>query len=110
MLCEAMCDAGGPNQLSETIGNLGLWTRLGIPTKATRLKTHQMVRFFVSFPCPVDFWIGCAACAGRTVFILVGACNSNPNLPHDPKTQKTVMQRVMRCGIIYAKQRELTCV
>ena len=36
MLCEAMCDAGGPNQLSETIGNLGLWTRLGIPTTDTR--------------------------------------------------------------------------
>jgi hypothetical protein len=41
-----MCDAGGPNQLSETIGNLGLWTRLGIPTRATRFKTHQTVRFF----------------------------------------------------------------
>ena len=32
MQCEAKCDAGGPNQLSETIGNLGLWTRFGIPT------------------------------------------------------------------------------
>lgn len=41
-----MCDAGGPNQLSETIGNLGLWTRLGIPTKVNPLKTHQTVRFF----------------------------------------------------------------
>lgn len=26
MLCDAKCDAGGPNQLSETIGNLGLFT------------------------------------------------------------------------------------
>ena len=45
MLCEAKCDAGGPNQLSETIGNLGLWTRLGIPTTGTSFKTHQTVRF-----------------------------------------------------------------
>ena len=45
MLCEAMCDAGGPNQLSESIGNLGLWTRLGILTRATRIKTHHLVRF-----------------------------------------------------------------
>ena len=45
-----MCDAGGPNQRVDTIGNLGLWTRLGIPTRATRLKTHQMVRF--CFPPP----------------------------------------------------------
>ena len=35
MLCEAKCDAGGPNQLSETIGNLGLFTGLGIPTKTS---------------------------------------------------------------------------
>ena len=33
-----------------TIGNLGLWTRLSIPTRDTRFKTHQMVRFFV-FHC-----------------------------------------------------------
>ena len=52
MLCKAMCDAGGPNQQSETIGNLGLWTRPGIPTKATRLKTRHSVRFFVEVPCP----------------------------------------------------------
>ena len=54
-----MCDAGGPNQLSETIGNLGLFTRLGIPTKATRLKTHHLVRFLFGFLCPVDFCVGC---------------------------------------------------
>ena len=47
MLCEAKCDAGGPNQRVDTIGNLGLWTRLGIPTKATRLRTHHLVRFFL---------------------------------------------------------------
>ena len=29
-----------------TIGNLGLWTEPGIPTKATRLKTRHLVRFF----------------------------------------------------------------
>ena len=29
---------------------------------------------------------------GRMVFILFGACNSNPNPPHDPKTPKTVMR------------------
>ena len=44
MLCDAMCDAGGQNQPSETIGNLGLWTRLGIPTTDTELKrTKQCV-------------------------------------------------------------------
>ncbi|MEE1029819.1 MAG: hypothetical protein UIC65_02235, partial [Alphaproteobacteria bacterium] len=91
------------NQLSGTIGNLGLFTGLGIPTTGTSLKTHQTVRFFVGFPCPVDFWIGCAACAGRSVFILFGACNSNPIPPHDPKPPKTVMQSVMRCGIICGK-------
>ena len=32
-----------------TIVNLGLWTRPGIPTKATRLKTHHLVRFFGEF-------------------------------------------------------------
>ena len=58
MLCEAKCDAGGPNQSSETIGNLGLWTRLGIPTRATRFKTHHLVRFLFGFPCPVDFCVG----------------------------------------------------
>ena len=28
-----------------TIGNLGLWTELGIPTKSARFKTHHLVRF-----------------------------------------------------------------
>ena len=42
-----------------TIGNLGLWTRLGIPTKATHLETHQMVRFLFGFLCLFDF------CANR---------------------------------------------
>ena len=41
-----------------TIGNLELWTRLGIPTKATRLKTHHLVRFFGEFFCPVGFYVG----------------------------------------------------
>jgi MtN3 and saliva related transmembrane protein len=100
-----LCDAGEPNQLSETIGNLGLWTRLVIPTKATRFKTHQMVRFFFGFLCFFDFCVEGTACAGRAVFILVGAHNSNPIPPHDPKAAKTVMQIVMRCGIIYGKQR-----
>ena len=54
MLCDAMCDAGGPNQLSESIENLGLWTRLGIPTRATHLETHHLVRFYYSAK-PIDF-------------------------------------------------------
>ena len=103
MLCDAMCDAGGPNQLSETIGNLGLWTRLGIPTTGTRLKTHQMVRFFVGFPCPVGFCVGCATHAGQLGSILFWACKRNPFPPSDPKTPKTVMQTVMRCDIICGK-------
>ena len=41
-----------------TIVNLGLWTRPGIPTMATRLKTHQAVRFFGEFFCPVGFYVG----------------------------------------------------
>jgi hypothetical protein len=40
-----MCDAGEQINWPTTIGNLGLWTRLGIPTKATRLNTHHLVRF-----------------------------------------------------------------
>ena len=52
-----MCDAGGQNQLSETIGNLGLWTEPGIPTKATRLETHHLVRFLFGFSLPC--WILC---------------------------------------------------
>ena len=48
-----MCDASGPNRLSEAIGNLGLWTRLDIPTKATRFKTHRLVRFLFGFPTPI---------------------------------------------------------
>ena len=96
MLCEAMCDAGGPNQLSETIGNLGLWIRLGIPAKATRLETHHLVRFFswhkclrgnrndfatlylqnllvvFGFLCPVGFCVGWRSRAERAVFIFSG--------------------------------------
>ena len=87
-----------------TIGNLGLWTRLGIPTKATRFKTHQTVRFFVGVPCFFDFCVGRTTCAGRAIFILTNDCNSNPIPPHVPKTQKTVMQSVMRCDIICGKQ------
>ena len=63
-----MCDAGEPNQLSETIGNLGLWTRLGIQTKATRLETHHLVRFLFVVPCPVGF---CAWRATRAGYYLV---------------------------------------
>lgn len=98
-----MCDAGGPNQRVDTIGNLGLWTRLGIPTTGTSLRTHHLVRFLFSFLCPVDFCAWRATCAGRDIFILFGAHNSNPTPPHDPKTPKTVMQSAMRCGIICGK-------
>ena len=59
-----------------TIGNLGLWTELGIPTKATRFKTHRLVRFFVGFPCPVGVCVGWRSRAGRAVFILFGAGDS----------------------------------
>ena len=65
-----------------TIGNLGLWTCLGIPTKATRLKTHHLVRFLFGFPCPVDFCVGYATHAGRMFFIVTKACKSNPFPPH----------------------------
>ena len=59
MLCDAICDAGEQINWPTTIGNLRLWTRLGIPTKATRFKTHQTVRFFVwdSLPCWVLCWV-----------------------------------------------------
>jgi hypothetical protein len=50
-----LCDAGGPNQRVDTIGNLGLWTRLGIPTTGTSFKTHQTVRFFFGFPAFLIF-------------------------------------------------------
>ena len=60
MLCDAMCDAGGPNQLADHHWKSWTfyWTRLGIPTMATRLKTHQAVRFFGEFFCPVGFYVG----------------------------------------------------
>ena len=55
-----MCDAGGPNQLADHHWKSWTfyWTRLGIPTMATRLKTHQAVRFFGEFFCPVGFYVG----------------------------------------------------
>lgn len=93
MLCEDKCDAGGPNQPHENIGNLGLWTEPGIPTKATRLETHQAVRFFVVFLCSFDFCPDSNFIAGRTVFILTNGCNSNLNPPHTPKTP--IKQRVL---------------
>ena len=89
-----MCDAGGPNRLSETIGNRGLWTRLGIPTTGTCLETHHLVRFLFGFLCLFDFCANRNFIAGRTVFILTNGYNSNPFPPHDPKAPKTVMQTV----------------
>ncbi len=86
-----------------TIGNLGLWTRLGIPTRAARLKTHHLVRFFVGFSCSFDFWIGRNTHAGRAVFILFGARKRNPIPPHAQKTPKTVMQSAIACAIICGK-------
>ena len=68
MLCEAVCDAGGPNQLSKTIGNLGFWTELGIPTTGTSLETHHLVRFFVGVSCSFEF---CAWRATRAGYYLV---------------------------------------
>lgn len=41
MLCEAVCDADRPNQLSETIPHLGLWIHLDSPTKLiNQAKNH----------------------------------------------------------------------
>jgi hypothetical protein len=65
-----------------------------------------MVRFFVVFLCPVDVYVWRAICA----FILFGARNSNPFPPHDPKTPKTVMQSVMRCGICVKNNLIYFCV
>ena len=95
MLCEAKCDAGGPNQLSETIGNLGLWTRLGIPITGTSLETHHLVRFLFGFLCFFEFCPDSNFIAGRAIFILTNGCNSNPFPPHAPKPPKTVIQCVM---------------
>ena len=54
-----MCDAGGVINWPTTIGNLGLWTEPGISTKATRLETHQTVRFFcLGFPALLGFVLG----------------------------------------------------
>jgi hypothetical protein len=92
-----------------TTENLGLWTRLGIPTRATRFKTHQTVRFLFGISCPFDFCANRNFIAGRLGFILFGARNSNPFPPHARKTPKTVMQSVMRCGIICRKQRNFVC-
>ena len=84
-----------------TIGNLGLWTRLGILTKATRFKTHHLVRFLFGFLCFFEFCPNRKFAAGRAVFILFGACKRNLIPPHVPKTQKTVMQTVMQRLLVY---------
>ena len=84
-----------------TIGNLGLWTRLGIPTRATRFKTHHLVLFLFGFLCFFDFCANRNFIAGRAIFIFTGTCNSNPFPPHAPKTQKTVMQTVMQRLLVY---------
>ena len=86
-----------------TVGNLGLWTEPGIPTKVTHLETHHWVRFFVGVPRPIDFCVGWRSRAGRMGFILVGACKRNQIPPHALKIQKTVMQSVMHCGIVNSK-------
>ncbi len=62
------------------------------PTTGTSFKTHQTVRFLFGFSCPFDFCTNRNFAVGRTVFILIGARNSNQNLPHAPKTPKTVMR------------------
>jgi len=73
MLCEDKCDAGGPNRLSETIGNLGLWTELGIPTKATRFKTHHLVRFCLVFAALLVFVLGGEVVRGG-LFLFYSGC------------------------------------
>ena len=84
-----------------TIENLELWTRLGIPTKATSFKTHQTVRFFFCFLRFFIFYWRWRIRAGRAVFILFGVCNSNPIPPHEPKPPKTVMQTVTQRLLVY---------
>ena len=70
------------------IGNMGLWTRLGIPTKATRLRTHHLVRFFVGLSCSFDFWIGWRTCAGLAgCFYFIRGVQFQPNPA--PRAQNT---------------------
>ena len=64
-----------------------------------------MVRFLFGISCSFDFCVGRITHAGRTVFILFEACKRNQILPHAPKPPKTVMQSVMRRGIICGKER-----
>ncbi|MEE1111085.1 MAG: hypothetical protein UIH99_02625, partial [Alphaproteobacteria bacterium] len=91
------------NQLSETIGNLGLFTGLGIPTTGTSLETHQMVRFLFGFLCFFEFLCRVTNSRGVGCFYFNQWLQFHPFPPHDPKTPKTVMQSVMRCGIIFGK-------
>ena len=68
------------------------------------IKKHRLVRFFVRFfPALLSFCAWRATRVGQTIFILFGACKSNPILPHAPQQPKTVMQSVMQCGIICGK-------
>ena len=80
-----------------TIGNMGLWTRLGIPTKAAHLETHHLVRFFVGFSCSFDFCVGCTIHVGRAGFILFMACNSNPF----PPMHQTTKNCDANCGCLW---------
>ncbi len=105
MLCEAKCDAGDQidclKQLEILDFGLALASRQGLPV----LKRTKRCVFFVGFLCFFDFCVGWRSRVGQTVFILFGACNSNPFSPHDRKTPKTVMQSVMQCGIICWEER-----
>lgn len=56
------------NNWPTTIGNLGLWARLGIPTKATRFKTHHLVRFLFFFALLIFVFSGEVARGGQFLF------------------------------------------
>ena len=83
MLCDAICDAGGPNQLADHHWKSGTLYSPWHPDKGYPFKNAPSGAFFLfGFPCPVDFCFGYVTHAGRAVFIVTGACNSNPNPPH----------------------------
>ena len=68
-----------------TIGNLGLWTCLGIPTKATRLKTHQAVRFFcLDFPALLIFVSVTSHMRGGPFLLLLGRAIPTQIRPTQP--------------------------
>ncbi len=62
-----------------TIVNLGLWTRPGIPTKATRLKTHHLVRFFGEFFFALLAFMSGDKLVWGGCFLFYSGCQIQPN-------------------------------